>query len=71
MQVTETEEQTPLMILIHWKKIAPALVMTPRHNKNTNSLKKVTCGTESLCFLLDVPMYYGQEQNIECSDIPD
>lgn len=52
MQVTKTEKKIPLMVLI---QLAPAIVMTPRHHQNTNSLKKVTCGTESLYFWLDVP----------------
>jgi hypothetical protein len=47
-------EQTPLMVLVHQRGLAPAFVTTPSHNQNTDGfLKKVICGTESqtLCSL--------------------
>lgn len=47
------EEQALLMVLIHQRDMAPALVTTPSHNQNTDSfLKKVICGTESQTFVL-------------------
>jgi hypothetical protein len=46
MHVTETEKRT-LMIFI---QLAPVLVTTATHRQSTNSLKKLTCGTESLSF---------------------
>jgi hypothetical protein len=53
----EREEAAPLMVLIHQRDPAPAIVTKPSHNQNTDSfLKKVICGTEiqALCFLLDL-----------------